>query len=298
MKAMILVRPPVFQGLVLLLGVLTLVLAGGCRQEAPQAGHAPQPEASFQPDMTPMEHLPETRVGEIVRRGIDFVGGWEAWAGKRTVAYRKTIIYFDSLGNEQRRLVQLHQYVLHPSPKMRIEYEDDEGRKILLINNGEQAWKWMDGERVTSQQDQNHAWNSTFGSHYVFCMPFKLTDPGAALIYIGQVTLPDGQTADGVRVAYEPGAGSSAGMHTWTYYLDPDDGRLLANFLVFGAEPDDYDFTEYTDYKVIDGLHLPTRRFSYQSNAEGEKLLKVSGYINEDVRFDAPLPDSLFVLPQ
>ncbi|MCH8961958.1 MAG: hypothetical protein IH820_11715 [Bacteroidetes bacterium] len=274
--------------------LLSASLTSGCSQQSPVS----QPEASFQPDMTPMERLPDTRAGEIVRRGIDFVGGWEAWAGKRTVDYRKTTIWFESLDNEQRRLVQRHQYVLHPTMKMRIAYEDDEDRQILLINDGAQAWKWVDGQRATSQDDRNHAWNSTFGSHYVFCMPFKLTDPGARLTYDGQATLPDGTVADKVRVDYEPGAGSSGGMHVWTYYFNADDGRLVANYLHYGPEPDDYDFTEYADYQQIGDLYVPTRRHSYHSNAQAERLGKASAYVNEDVRFDAPLPDSLFVLPQ
>ncbi len=244
-----------------------------------------------------MERLPDDEAGRVVRKAIEAAGGWEAWAAAPALEYRKTITFFDSTGAETRRLTQHHQYALHPGPKMRIAYEDDEGRPILLVNDGDEAGKWIDGARATAEGDRNQAWNSTFGSHYVMGMPFKLTDPGTRLSYAGRDTL-GGVVVDAVRAEYEEGAGSAAGMHTWTYYFSADDGRLVANHLRYGPDPDDYDFTEYHDIAEIDGVRLPMRRTSYHSNAKAEKLGRASSYLNEDVRLDTSMPDSLFTLPR
>lgn len=272
-----------------------LLLASGCSEEQSAPPDDAASPAAANVETVVLDRLPENRAGEVVQQAIDAAGGWDTWTDQRTVAYRKTTLQFDEDGNVEDELVQQHYYVLHPSPKMRIEWEED-GRQYLLVNDGEQAWKWVDGQRATLQEDRDEAWNSTFGSHYVFAMPFKLTDPGTKLSYAGQDTLSDGTVVDKVRADYEPDAGSAGGMHTWTYYFDADDHRLVANHLTYGPEPDDHSFTRYDDHATLGSLYLPTRRCGYQSNAEGEKLTKQSEIFYEDIRFNASLPDSLFVL--
>lgn len=270
--------------------VLLLFVCAGLVGCGPDAAPVPQAE----PVEDPMIRLPDDVAGEVVRRGIEAAGGWEAWADAPALDYQKTIAFFDSTGAETRRLTQHHRYALHPGPKMHIAYTDDEGRDVLLVNDGAEAWKWIDGERATAEEDRNQAWNSTFGSHYVMAMPFKLTDPGTRLSYAGRDTL-DGVTVDAVRAEYDEGAGSAAGLHTWTYYFAVDDGRLVANHLRYGPEADDYDFTEYHDIREVDGVRLPMRRVSYHSNAAVERLGRASTYENTDVSLGA-LPDSLFRL--
>lgn len=268
---------------------LLLVFTAGCESD-----QAPPSARASGVDAAPMERLPDDEAGTLVRRAIEYAGGWEAWENAQSLDYRKTTVYFDEAGAEQERVEQRHRYILHPTPMMRIEYEDD-GRDVLLVNDGDEAWKWIDEERATSDADRDHAWNSTFGSHYVMGMPFKLTDPGAVLTYAGRDTI-DGTPVEAVRVEYEDGAGSAAGMHTWTYYFAADDARLIANHLRYGDGPTDYDLTQYEEIREIGGIRIPMRRVSYHSNAEAEKLSKVSAYLNEDVRINAPMPDSLFVL--
>lgn len=239
--------------------------------------------------------LPDDQAGEIVRRAIERAGGWSTWVGARSLDYRKTVVNVDESGEEWRRLEQRHHYILRPEPRMRIEFVDEEGRDVLVVNDGDEAWKWIDGERATSEEHRNNAWNSTFGSHYVMSMPFKLADPGTILSYEGRDTL-DGVPVDAVRVEYEEGAGSSGGMHTWTYFFAVNDARLVANHLRYGPAEEDNDFTEYHDLREVGGITLPMRRVGYRSNPERQRLRKTSMYLNEDVRVNAPMPDSLFEL--
>lgn len=157
-----------------LLSVALLLSVLSCVDEPQTLGHAAL-----------VDRLPETHAGQIVSRSVEFAtGDWQGWASKKTVEYRKTTIQIDENGEELRRIIQDHYYMLHPSPKMHIAWEED-GTDYVIINDGEQAWKWVDGKRATSQQERDHAWNSSFGSHYVFAMPFKLADPGAILTYGG-----------------------------------------------------------------------------------------------------------------
>ncbi|MDX1666852.1 MAG: DUF6503 family protein [Saprospiraceae bacterium] len=239
-----------------------------------------------------IERLPDNKAGEVVANSIDYSGGWNNWKEKRTLSYRKITEYFDSTGNQIRRLEQLHQYQLRPQLKVRISWQND-GTDYMILYDGEQAKKYIDREEATDQQDVNHAWNSSFGSHYVMCMPFKLTDPGTVLSYEGMDTLHMDRPVHSVRVDYEEGAGSAAGMHTWWYYFEPDTYSPVANFLDYG---DGYSYTEYAEFTVVDSIRLNKRRISYATNARREIGHKTTVYTNEDIRFDASLPDTLFRL--
>lgn len=286
----------------LALVALASLVVGSCGGEAdrgaePLAPAEPAPAAVGTAAASPLDRLPDSPAGEIVRRAIDAAGGWQAWAAQPTVSYLKVTDRYGPDGEIESSRGDRHRYRLDPSPAMRIEYTGADGREITLINSGQEAWKLVDGALATDEADRNQAWNSTFGSQYVFSMPFKLTDPGAILSYEGRVTLADGTEVDAVRAEYEPGAGSAGGMHVWTYYFDPDDAHLVANLLEFGPDPDDWEYTEYFDHRAFGDLTLPSRRISYHSNAAGEKLVKASQLTNREVRFGVPLAEDLFRPP-
>ncbi|MGH9368119.1 MAG: hypothetical protein ACRD3M_10645 [Thermoanaerobaculia bacterium] len=244
------------------------------------------------PDVpSPLARLPQDAAGAAVRRAIEYAGGWDAWQAKKTVEFKKTTIRYRSDGSVEGQRVQTHRYVLRPGFLARIEWEED-GKKIVLINNGNQAWKLIDGQQATAQEDVNQARGATFGSHYVFCMPFKLTDPGVHLESLGREPLSDGTSADKVRVTYERGAGDAGGLHTWTYYFDSKTGRLAANHLNYA--PAKYDFTEYLDDKPLEDLRLSTRRSGYNADAHGKTGPRMSESIYEDVQMNVPMLETLF----
>ena len=210
--------------LAVLLSTLMLVMQTAC--EAPPDDAHSEPVAAV--SISPMERLPDNRAGEIVRQSIASAGGWDTWESKRSLSYTKIIRSFNDEGQVTREIRQQHQYLLHPQFKARITWMD-EGKDHVIINNGEQAWKYVNGELQTSETDKNQAWNSSFGSHYVVSMPFKLTDEGVTLSFAGEESMADGSIAHRIDVVYAPGAGSAGGMHAWSYYFDLQDGRLVAN---------------------------------------------------------------------
>ena len=90
------------------------------------------------PMISPMERLPDNEAGDIVRKAIDFAGGWEAWARKKNFSFYKDITHLDSTGQIERNQRQFHQYQIHPQFKARMSWED-KGNQYVIINNGEQA---------------------------------------------------------------------------------------------------------------------------------------------------------------
>ena len=263
--------------------ILMLAVVGWyCGAEAPPS----EQEAELQVRTS----LPDNKAGDIVRQAIDYAGGWEQWAGKKTFSFFKVITHYDSSRTEKRSLRQLHQYQLTPSFKARMSWEKD-GDQYLIINNGQQAWKYRNGELLTDQASQDDAWNSSFGSNYVISMPFKLTDPGVILTYDGKDTLTDGRVVEAVKVEYEKGAGSSGGMHVWWYYFDPGTKDLVANFLDHG---DGFSYTTYETFTTVGGIRIHEKRNSYMADAAKEPINLQTVYQNESMQFDAPLTDDLF----
>ena len=243
---------------------------------------------------SPADLMPEGPAGAVVSRAIVYAGG-DAWKSKKSVEFRKTVTRYKPDGSVERKRVELHRYRLAPRLGARIE-RDEEGRKVLLVNDGYTAWRFVDGQPATAAQDVNGARGATFGSHYVFGMPFKLLDPGAHLAPAGREKLADGTEVDKIRTTYDKGAGDAGGLHTWTYYFDTKTGRLCANHLNY--ESGKYDFTEYYDDQSISGVRIATRRRGFTADATHKTGTLVSETVYDQVRFDVPAPDSLFSPPK
>jgi len=258
----------------------------GCSDEQSPA----QENTAAEPTENPMDRLPDNEAGDAIRQAIAHAGGWEAWADKKTFTFYKNIEYFDSTGAKERSLRQLHQYQLQPTFKARLSWEENRN-EYVIINNGQQAWKFKNGEEMTDQASRNQAWNSSFGSHYVIAMPFKLTDPGVILTDEGLDTIRNDQIVRSIKVEYEEGAGSSGGMHDWWYYFDPDNYGMAANFLDYG---DGCTFTSYQTFTTVGGIRMHEKRHSYGATKEKEIQYLRTVYTNEEMQFDLPMKDELF----
>jgi hypothetical protein len=268
--------------------LLLITLSFQCCKNMPES----ESLQTYERPKADIENLPDNAAGDLIRRSIESSGGWDKWQEKKTLTYNKIIQSFDSAGNKVREVTQLHQYRLNPSFQARISWEAD-GNEYVIINNGSEAAKFINGKRSHAQGDINQAWNSSFGSHYVMSMPFKLTDPGVILQYNGLDSLPNSKNDAMVQVDYEPGAGSAGGMHTWYYYFNPEDGALVANFLDYR---DGYSYTEYSEFAEVGGIKLSKKRKSYPATAE-RKIRPVSTvYTNEQIIFDEELGEELFSL--
>jgi len=239
---------------------------------------------------TPLGHLPDNAAGEVVKKAIEAHGGLKSWNNKKTLSYLKTIQHYDSAGTLSREQEQLHQYQLRPTFKANVSWHAD-GNHHVIVNNGEDAWQLINGERSKRQEDINQAWNSSFGSHFVIAMPFKLTDPGVNLTDMGTDTLPSGKVARSIKTNYDEGAGSAGGMHTWYYFFDPETNELVANYLDYG---DGYSFTDYVAFEKVNGVLFSKKRVSRASDEEMNLAPDSSVYLNNEIKFNVELADSLF----
>lgn len=242
--------------------------------------------------ITPMERLPNNEAGEVVKKAIAFAGGWDAWEGKENFSFYKKITQLDSSGAVKRIVKQLHQYDLGDQFRARMTWSMDSSN-YLIINNGQEAKKYKEGKELNDKKSNNEAWNSSFGSHYVISMPYKLTDPGVILTYEGIDETVLDQPVHALKVEYAKGAGSTGGMHLWYYYFDKYNYDLVGNYLNYG---EGHSLTTYEVFEDVEGMRFHNRRYSYSSNENKERVLLRTIYENEEMKFDQPFTSDLFEL--
>ena len=238
------------------------------------------------------EVLPDNQAGEVVRRAIERAGGWKSWISKNNFSFYKKITHLDSTGTVERSVRQHHTYNLKGVFKARLEWKIGD-HEYLIINNGEQAKKYKNGVEMVDDRSKNEAWNSSFGSHYVIGMPYKLTDPGVTLTYEGIDTAILDRPVHSLKVQYAKGAGSTGGMHRWWYYFDEDTYDLAGNYLDYG---EGHSITTYEVFEEVGGHRFHNKRHSYISNALKERVLLRTIYENEEMEFDRSLDKNAFTL--
>ncbi len=242
--------------------------------------------------VNPLDLLPDNEAGVVVKKAIDYAGGWDAWEAKKNFSFYKNITHVDSSGAVVRSVKQLHRYNLEDQFKANMSWSID-GDNFEIINNGGQAKKYKDGEALTDDKSKNEAWNSSFGSHYVIAMPYKLTDPGVTMVYEGIDESLLGKAVHVVKVTYDENAGSAGGMHKWWYYFDKDSYDLAGNYLDYG---NGYSFTTYEVFEKVDGMRIHNKRYSYKSNEDKELVQLKTIYENEEMKFDQEFDENLFQL--
>jgi len=243
-------------------------------------------------NINPIERLPDNEAGEVVKKAIDYAGGWDAWNSKKNFSFYKKITQLDSSGAVKKIVKQLHQYDLGDHFKARMTWIMDSSN-FLIINNGEEAKKYKEGVELNDQKSKNEAWNSSFGSHYVIAMPYKLTDPGVRLTYEGIEEKVLDKPAHAVKVEYAENAGSTGGMHLWYYYFDKETYDLVGNYLDYG---EGHSLTTYEVFEDVEGMRFHNKRYSYSSNEKKERVLLRTIYENEEMKFNQAFESDVFQL--
>ena len=238
------------------------------------------------------ESLSTSEAGLIVKKAIDQAGGWGNWKNKDNFSFYKNITHLDSSGMVERNVRQHHIYNLKGGFKARMQWQIGED-EFLIINNGEEAKKYKNGIELTDMRSKNEAWNSSYGSHYVIGMPYKLADPGTRLTYDGIDSTTLDEPVHAVKVEYAASAGSTGGMHTWWYYFDTTTFDLAGNYLDYG---EGYSVTTYELFENINAHRIHNKRHSYISNDLKERVVLRTIYENEEMAFNQILDKNTFEL--
>lgn len=256
--------------------ILCIMVASSCRQNG----------GTYDPLPVTMDD--SSRV--IIDRAIAYAGGEEAWLEKKTLSFDKISTSYDSAGKIIRELEQHFDYMMQPEFRAKVTYMIND-TSITLIHDGQKARKFYNDKISNEQKDIDQAWNASFGSQYVMCMPYKLTDPGIKAEYVGEVTLVNGAPAQVIKTAYMKGSGSNPD-HIWYYYFEPGTGKLLANSL--NGKDNYWDYTHYQEFETVNGLKLPSVRKGYEAKGINKPGRQVSESKHFNIAIDADLPKDHF----
>ena len=161
---------------------------------------------------------------EIVRQSIEAHGGQANWEDVKSIAYQKTILLFDSAGNQESEMVQQHNYTMKPELSGIIDWVSN-GETIRMDYRKGVGTRYVNSVALTDSASSIGAKNAMMSGTYVLFQPFKLLD-AEKLTYLGQEMLGD-LTVDVVQPEY----GSGGNGDIWWYYFDSKSHRLVANMV-------------------------------------------------------------------
>ncbi len=226
--------------------------------------------------------LPMGIEGEILQKSIKTHGSWQQWQDLKSIRYTKRTKLLRQDGTLEKDISQLHQYQLHPSLKVRIDWEE-KGTNHLIIYDGKNAIQYRDG--IVSNQN---ALGSVQAAHYVLFQPFKLVDENATLQYMGIDTLKDGLVVDKMAVHYD--TGKSKDDH-WVYFFDKENGTIQSTWVNHGKGAS---LIQNLKTEKIDGILFNTERVSFTSDSLYQALWKRAEYWYGDYECNVKLEETLF----
>lgn len=230
---------------------------------------------------SPLDRLRGNRAGEIILVGMEAMGGWEAWKRKSTVRYDRDSTRYEADGRAILEK-QLHEFDLPPAVRIRQETVRD-GKRIVTGFDGSKAWVTEDGKPVTGEARLQGARNSSFGTQFMFCVPFKLVEEVARYEHLGTVKL-EGAEYDKVRVTYPPGAGDNPDQ-IWVFYFNRAT-HLMMRADWSNAAGTSHSISEYDDFRKFDGLLWPARRTNYERKPDGGRGRKLTELVYRNIRFN------------
>lgn len=164
---------------------------------------------------------------EVVSQSIVAHGGFDTWKNLKTISYKKTIILFDSLGSEESRTVQYHNYSFKPEVKMTIQWYTGKD-SVRIEHEGGESVRYVNGSPQLSEEAKEGAASAIRSSTFVLFQPFKLLDPGTELSFVVRDTLEENMIVDVVQPSFK---GAERNSDKWWFYFDQKSRECVANMV-------------------------------------------------------------------
>ena len=158
---------------------------------------------------------------DIVHASIQAHGGLEKYQQIQILEYTKTIILFDSLGNEESRTIQKHRY--DSGLKIaRISWKSGDDSIEVRLENGHYT-RYLNGQIQSDENASGSAESTINAAFFVLFLPFKLLDQNVSLKYHGTDSLRNGVIAHNIEPSFDEGD------DRWWFYIDVESNLLIAN---------------------------------------------------------------------
>ncbi len=139
-----------------------------------------------------------------------------------------------------------------------------DGREMVAVFNTDDPTAgraWLDGEEVAGDEAEallSQAYRSHINDAYWLLMPFKWTDPGVTLRYLGQEEDENGREWEVVELSFDDGTGLTP-QNRYHAFVNPETGRM--ELWHYYASPDaDPSPSYWTDWGRVGPIELAENR--------------------------------------
>lgn len=221
----------------------------------------------------------------IHARMMEAMGGEDAWDRTRYLEFDWLVARPE--GEPLRRSHRWDRW----TGRHRVEAPSDGGAMVAVFDSDEPAdgRVWIGGSEVTGARADSllRRANAMYvNDSYWLVMPYKWTDPGAHLAYLGRKTDDGGESWEVVELSFEPGVGLTPRnvYHAW---VDPETW-LMERWYHFRREGADPLVTDWTEWVPCGPIRL----------ARDRPFRSSEGRIHfEGLRCETRVPDGAFAPP-
>jgi hypothetical protein len=235
----------------LILSTVSILLVG-CGEATPpaDAGEAgPTPHAFEDPD-----------VDRIHQRMMSVIAPDNGWERARYLEFDWAV----HRAPDEPPLIRSHRWDRWDG-MARVQYPTPDGELVAVFNTSdpEAGEAWVAGEAVSGERREEllrGAYRSHINDAYWLIMPFKWTDPGVHLRYLGEETDEEGREWEVVELSFDDGTGLTP-QNRYQAFVNPESGRMERwhHFSNADADPSPSD---WVDWRRVGPIELAENRLS------------------------------------
>lgn len=228
--------------------------------------------------ISPLEKIKDEKVKTLLEKTFTKTGGLDNWRNKKSIQFKKYFALFDSLGNTEMSVNQIHEYNYFPNEVINIRWTKENEKHLLQSQNGK-ITKTINGQ-PDSKAKPTSLKNTVLSSTFVVNIPFNLLDEGIVFEYEGIDTLEDETIVEVLRADFNPEAyNNHSTKDTWWYYFDKNEHHLVG-YMVRHA--DHISYVKNLSFTEVNGFTFPVERKSWRVNKNREKLYLRAEYKYSD----------------
>jgi hypothetical protein len=232
--------------------------------------------------VSPLEKIKDEKVRTLLKKTFKKTGGLENWTNKKSIKFKKYFALFDSLGNTEMSVNQIHEYNSSPNKAINIRWTKENKNHFLQSKNGKITKTINDQPDPTPNPTSLK--NTVLSSTFVVNIPFNLLDEGIVLEHQGIDTLNDGAVVEVLRADFNPEAHNNhSTKDTWWYYFDKKEHHLVG-YLVKHA--DHISYVKNLSFTEVDGFTFPVKRKSWRVTKDREILYLRAEYEYSDYEIE------------
>ena len=230
----------------------------------------------------PFSHIKDEDVKTLLSKAIKAAGGLDAWRNKKELRFKKYFALYDSLGNTENAVDQVHHYTYQPQEDIEINWEKDNDQHQIHYTNGK-VIKQVNGT-VDENANLTSLTNSVMSATFVLSIPFNFLDPGAEMSHDGKTVLEDGEKVEVLKIQYQPDKYDNlTTADIWWVYFDESNYKLLA-YMVQHA--DHFSYVKNLSFTKVDGFTFPKERKSWRVKPDRSELYLRADYIYSDYQVE------------